>query len=160
MHVPTCDALKQEFMAKYTKDFQITGGGLMEASRSSNQRARYRDVYTLTTTFGRTLESLDEYKEFSTKSLRPKQVPIQPGLILETAQLFQIQGGRSFIDPLSLNFNSLQHGFVSTFHLQWHSWLASVHPLHRRVRRSDALGCCASSDEVSRCAFEFQADLS
>ncbi len=25
MHVPTCDALKQEFMAKYTKDFQITG---------------------------------------------------------------------------------------------------------------------------------------
>ncbi len=30
MHVPTCDALKQEFLAKYTKDFQITDGGLME----------------------------------------------------------------------------------------------------------------------------------
>jgi hypothetical protein len=30
MNVPTCDALKQEFMAKYTKDFQITGGGLIE----------------------------------------------------------------------------------------------------------------------------------
>jgi hypothetical protein len=27
MRVPTCDALKQEFMAEYTKDFQITGGG-------------------------------------------------------------------------------------------------------------------------------------
>ncbi len=26
MHVPTCNALKQEFIAKCTKDFQITGG--------------------------------------------------------------------------------------------------------------------------------------
>ncbi len=30
MHIPTCDALKQELMEKYTKDFDITGGGLME----------------------------------------------------------------------------------------------------------------------------------
>ena len=30
MHVPTCDELQQEFMEKYTMDFQITGGGLME----------------------------------------------------------------------------------------------------------------------------------
>ncbi len=30
MHVPTCDKLKQEFLDKYTKDFDITGGGLME----------------------------------------------------------------------------------------------------------------------------------
>ncbi len=30
MHVPTCDVHKQEFMAKYTKDFKITGGGLVE----------------------------------------------------------------------------------------------------------------------------------
>jgi hypothetical protein len=30
MHIPTCDALKQEFMEKYTKDFDITAGGLTE----------------------------------------------------------------------------------------------------------------------------------
>ncbi len=30
MHVPTSDALKHEFMEKYTRDFDITGGGLME----------------------------------------------------------------------------------------------------------------------------------
>ena len=30
MHVPTCERLKQEFLEKYTKDFEITGGGLME----------------------------------------------------------------------------------------------------------------------------------
>ncbi len=27
MHIPTCDKLKQEFLAKYSKDFNITGGG-------------------------------------------------------------------------------------------------------------------------------------
>ncbi len=30
MHVLSCDALKQEFMAKNTKDFQIADGGLMQ----------------------------------------------------------------------------------------------------------------------------------
>jgi hypothetical protein len=81
MHVPTCDALKQEFMAKYTKDFQITGGGLMETflgmqvEQSQGKIRLHLDNYIR--------ETLDEYKEFSTKSLRPKQVPIQPGLILE-----------------------------------------------------------------------------
>ncbi len=30
MHVPTRDALKHEFMGEYTRDFNITGQGLME----------------------------------------------------------------------------------------------------------------------------------
>ena len=30
MHVPTCKRLKTEFLENYTKDFDITGGGLME----------------------------------------------------------------------------------------------------------------------------------
>jgi hypothetical protein len=30
MYIPTYDARKQEFMEKYTKDFDITGGSLME----------------------------------------------------------------------------------------------------------------------------------
>jgi hypothetical protein len=30
MHVPTCDKLCNEFLALYRKDFEITGGGLME----------------------------------------------------------------------------------------------------------------------------------
>ena len=40
MHVPTCDALKQEFMVKYTKDFQITGGGLIETFWGMQVEAR------------------------------------------------------------------------------------------------------------------------
>ena len=30
MHVPTCDKLRDEFLQLYQKDFEITGGGLME----------------------------------------------------------------------------------------------------------------------------------
>ena len=30
MHVPTCDRLRDEFLRLYQKDFEITGGGLME----------------------------------------------------------------------------------------------------------------------------------
>ena len=30
MHVPTCDKLRDEFLTLYQKDFEITGGGLME----------------------------------------------------------------------------------------------------------------------------------
>jgi hypothetical protein len=30
MHIRSWDALKQEFMEKYTKDFNISGRGLME----------------------------------------------------------------------------------------------------------------------------------
>jgi hypothetical protein len=118
MHVPTCDALKQEFMAKYTKDFQITGGGLMETflgmqvEQSQGKIRLHLDNYIR--------ETLDEYKEFSTKSLRPKQVPIQPGLILEKTDCPIVPDPRKqkFYRSLLLNFNSLQHGFVLTFHLQ------------------------------------------
>ena len=30
MHVPTCDKLCYDFLTLYQKDFEITGGGLME----------------------------------------------------------------------------------------------------------------------------------
>ena len=30
MYVPTCDKLRYEFLVLYQKDFEITGGGLME----------------------------------------------------------------------------------------------------------------------------------
>ncbi len=73
MHVPICDVLKQEFMEEYTKDFQITGGYLMETffgmqvEQSKGKIRLHLDNYIR--------ETLDEYKEFAMKSLRPKQVP-------------------------------------------------------------------------------------
>ena len=80
MHVPTCERLKQEFLEKYTKDFEITGGGLMETflgmqvEQSKKAIRLHLDNYIW--------ELLDEYKAYATKSLRPKHTPIQPGLVL------------------------------------------------------------------------------
>ena len=70
MHIPTCDKLKQEFMAKYSKDFDITGGGLMETflgmqvEQSENEIRLHLDNYIR--------ETLDEYKAHMKKTLRPK----------------------------------------------------------------------------------------
>ncbi len=65
-------------------------------------------------------KTLDEYKEFSTKSLFLKEVPIQPGLIPEKTECPIVPDPRkqNSINLLLLNFKSLQHGFVLTFHLQ------------------------------------------
>ena len=77
MHVPTCDKLKQEFLDKYTKDFDITGGGLMETflgmqvEQSRKQIRLHLDNYIQ--------ELLDENKAYATKSLHAKQTPCQPG---------------------------------------------------------------------------------
>ena len=80
MHVPTCDELKDEFMEKYKKDFDITGGGLMETflgmevEQSGGVIKLHLDNYIQ--------EVLSEYKDYIKKALRPKRVPMSPGLVL------------------------------------------------------------------------------
>jgi hypothetical protein len=80
MHVPTSDPLKHEFMGKYIRGFDITGGGLMETflgmqvEQSQGKICLHRDTFIR--------EVLEEYKLFQAKSLRPKLAPIQPGLVL------------------------------------------------------------------------------
>ncbi len=80
MHVPRSDALKKGFMEKYIRDFDITGGGVMETflgmqvEQPKGQIRLHLDNYIQ--------EILEEYKVFQTKSLRLKLVPIQPGLVL------------------------------------------------------------------------------
>ncbi len=77
MHVPTCDKLRDELLALYQKDFDITGGGLMETflgmevEQPSKVVKLHRDCYIQ--------EVLTEYKEYIKKSLRPKRVPMSPG---------------------------------------------------------------------------------
>ncbi len=80
MHVPTSDALKHEFMEKYTRDFDITGGGLMETFLGMQVEQSQGKICLDLDTYIRKV--LEEYKVFQAKSLRPKLAPIQPGLIL------------------------------------------------------------------------------
>jgi hypothetical protein len=133
------DMMQKEYMEKYTRDFDITGGGLMETFlgiqvEQSKGRLGLRlhlDNYIL--------EILDEYKLFQTKSLGPKLVLIQPGLVLtkdDCPIVVLSQGSRSSIDHSSLNFNLLLRWFGLISRLQWHSGLVSV---HRRGNRTGLL---------------------
>jgi hypothetical protein len=80
MHIPTCERLKTEFLEKYTKDFDITGGGLMETFLGMQVEQSKKAISLHLDNYIR--ELLDEYKAYATKSLRPKLTPIQPGLVL------------------------------------------------------------------------------
>jgi hypothetical protein len=101
MHIPTCDAIKQEFIEKYTKDFDITGGGLMETYLGIQVEQSPGKIRLHLNNYIR--ETLDEFKAFQTKFLRPKLVQIQPGIVLDKGDS---------IDRSSLDFNLQQHGFV------------------------------------------------
>ena len=80
MHVPTCDELKDEFMEKYKKDFDITGGGLMETFLGMEVEQSGRVIKLHLDNYIQ--EVLSEYKDYIKKALRPKRVPMSPGLVL------------------------------------------------------------------------------
>jgi hypothetical protein len=80
MHISSCDELKKEFIDKYSKDFEITGGGLlktflgMEVEQSGKTIKLHLDCYIQ--------QVLAEYKAYIKKMLRPKKVLISPCVIL------------------------------------------------------------------------------
>jgi hypothetical protein len=75
-HTSTCKALMDEFMAKYSRDFEITGGELMgtflglQVDHLNDEIHLHMDTYIQGV--------LDEYKAFARKTLRPKKLPIAP----------------------------------------------------------------------------------
>ncbi len=77
MRIATNNKLKNEFMEKYSRDFNINGGGFMKMFlgmeiEQSNRSIKMHHVR----------EMLNEYKVYTKKSLRPKRVPFSPGVIL------------------------------------------------------------------------------
>ncbi len=85
MHVPTCDAvnlsqarihgeIRQGFRYYRALSFMETYSG-MQVEQSRGKIRLHVNNYIR--------ENLDEFKAFRTKSVRPKLVPIQPGLVLE-----------------------------------------------------------------------------
>jgi hypothetical protein len=80
MHVPTCDKLRDEFLTLYQKDFEITGGGLMETFLGMEVEQPGQVIKLHLDSYIQ--EVLNEYKEYIKKSLRPKRVPMSPGLVL------------------------------------------------------------------------------
>ncbi len=80
MHTSNNARPKEEFMKKYSKDFNITGGDLMKSflgmqvEQGDNKIKLHLDHYVQ--------EMLTEYKDCIKKSLRPRRVPMNPGVVL------------------------------------------------------------------------------
>ena len=80
-HASTCPKLKKRFIHEYKKDFDITEEGIMstflgmEVEQSKDSIKLHLDTYIQ--------ETLDEYKSIFKKFLKPKSVPMQPGVMLD-----------------------------------------------------------------------------
>ena len=79
--IPTSEKLKLEFEELYAADFDFTGGKVMdsflglEVEQSEDGIKLHLDTYVT--------ELLEEYREYHRKFLKPKKVPMQPGLVLD-----------------------------------------------------------------------------
>ena len=79
--IPTSEKLKLEFEELYAADFDFTGGKVMdsflglEVEQSEDGIKLHLDTYVT--------ELLEEYREYHRKFLKPKKVPMQPGLVLQ-----------------------------------------------------------------------------
>ena len=80
-HASTCPKLKKRFIHEYKKDVDITEEGIMstflgmEVEQSKDSIKLHLDTYIQ--------ETLDEYKSIFKKFLKPKSVPMQPGVMLD-----------------------------------------------------------------------------
>ncbi len=70
-----------EFLALYQKDFEITGGGLLETFLGMDVKQPSKLIKLHLDTYIQ--EVLTEYKEYIKKPLRPKRVLMSPGLVLD-----------------------------------------------------------------------------
>ncbi len=81
IHASTSQELKRKFIKEYKRDFKITCKDIMtsflgmEVEQDEKSIKLHLDTYVQ--------EILDEYKSTIKKFLKPKQVPMQPGVILE-----------------------------------------------------------------------------
>jgi hypothetical protein len=82
--VPTKKELLDEFIAKYTKEFEITGGKLMTrflglSVEQDNHCISLRlDLYIT--------ETIEEYQKFIGEAPRPKWTPMQTGNVLKPVE--------------------------------------------------------------------------
>ena len=81
--IPTSQRLKEEFETLYARDFEVTGGGAMtsflglEVEQDPDGIALHLDTYVT--------ELIEEYRCIQTKFIKPKTVPMAPGLLLDNS---------------------------------------------------------------------------
>ena len=81
MSQPVTNKLRDEFLELYQKDFEITGGGLMETFLGMEVEQPGKVIKLHLDSYIQ--EVLKDYKEYIKESLRPKRVLMSPGLVLD-----------------------------------------------------------------------------
>ena len=81
MHIYSSDAMKDEFLALYKKDFEITGGSKMETFLGMTVEQKGKSIKIQLDNYVK--EVLAEYSDYIKISLRPKKVPISPGVVFK-----------------------------------------------------------------------------
>ncbi len=88
MHICSCDAMKDEFLALYKKDFEITRGDKMETFLGMVVE---QDNKCIKIHLGNYVtEVIAEYSGYIKKSLRPKKAPISPGVVFKAEEVSEL----------------------------------------------------------------------
>ena len=77
MHIYSCYAMKDDFLALYKKDFEITGGSKMETFLGMVVEQDDKSIKIHLDNYVK--EVIAEYPDYIKKSWRPKKVLISPG---------------------------------------------------------------------------------
>ena len=87
MHLYSSDSMKDEFLALYQKDFEITGGGKMEPFLGMAVGQKGKSIKIHLDNYIKNV--LTEYSSYikNLKSLRPKKVPISPGVVFKAEDI-------------------------------------------------------------------------
>ena len=81
MHIYSCDVMEDEFLALYKKDFEITSGDKMETFLGMVVEQDDKSIKIHLDNYVK--EVITEYSTYIKKSLRPKKVPISPGVVFK-----------------------------------------------------------------------------
>ena len=79
--VPKSDKLHDEFLQLYQRNFEITGGGLVETFLDMEVEQPGKEISLRLDTYIQDI--LAEYKRYITEALRPKRNPMSPGIVLK-----------------------------------------------------------------------------
>ena len=77
--------MKDEFLALYKKDFEITGGGKMETFLGMAVEQKNKSIKIHLDNYIK--DVLTECSAYIKKSLRPKKVPISPGVVFKAEDI-------------------------------------------------------------------------
>ena len=85
MHIYTSDEMKDECLALYKKDFENTCGGKMETFLGMAVEQKGMSIKIHLDNYIQ--DVLTEYSAYIKRSLRPKKVPISPGVVFKAEDI-------------------------------------------------------------------------